>query len=63
MQELALLLGQVVGLVILDEIDHRALGQLGGLVENESAVLDARADGSHAGSVGRTLGTGNLSGV
>ena len=55
MQSTAFLLIEIVPFVIGDEVDHRAIRQRRRFVENQTPILDARAQWAHAPTVRRPI--------
>ena len=38
---------EIIALIVEDEVEHGSLREIGGLIDDQSAVLDSRADGAH----------------
>ena len=51
MQGAALRVGQIIPVVVSNEVDNRPFGQSCRLVKNEPALLDPRSERTHAPTV------------
>lgn len=60
MESVALGVGEVVTLVVCDEIDNGTLGECGRLVDNEPTLLNANSERAHVTTVGRPVGPGKV---
>jgi hypothetical protein len=60
MQGLALGVGEVVTLVVCNEVDNGTFGKCGRLVQNEPPVFDTGSKRAHVSTVGVSSMQGNL---